>query len=116
MSSIYSPENTAARISRDGATLSEQMQHMTFIATHHMQKIAKDQGARAEKNWKQFQSILTEINDSPAICRAPMKIWHGAAKSIASLVKRNNRVAGVLLNMIPEAPYWHQWRRSGPAC
>ena len=66
MSSIYSPENAAARISRDGATLSDQMQNMTFIATHHMQKIARDHGERARKNWRELQSIMTGINQTAA--------------------------------------------------
>lgn len=57
---------------------------------------------------KELEAILTEVIDSPALARAPMGFWKGASSLIAELVKKNDHVAGVLLNLIPKTSSWSQ--------
>lgn len=54
----------------------------------------------------EIQQIIVEIIDSPAISRASIGFWDGAAKFVGSLVQKNAHVAGVLLNMIPQTSSW----------
>ncbi|WP_166824249.1 hypothetical protein [Thalassoroseus pseudoceratinae] len=52
------------------------------------------------------ERFLIEILDSPAISRAPMGFWKGYSAIITDLVKKNDEVAGQLLNLVPETNSW----------
>ena len=56
----------------------------------------------------ELEQVLAEIIASPAINRAPMGFWKGAAAAIKKLVTRNDQVAGILLNMIPASSAWER--------
>ncbi len=55
---------------------------------------------------EETQKILAEIIDSPAIARSSFAFWESASKAITGLVAGNPRVAGILLNLIPQTSAW----------
>lgn len=55
---------------------------------------------------EETQKILAEMIDSPAIARSSFAFWESASKAITGLVAENARVAGVLLNLIPQTSAW----------
>lgn len=55
---------------------------------------------------EEIQQILVEIIDSPAISRASIGFWDNVSKYVGPLVQKNNHVAGVLLNLIPQTSGW----------
>ncbi len=55
---------------------------------------------------QETERFLVEILDSPAMSRAPMGFWKGCSPIIAELVKKDDVVAGRLLNLAPETRSW----------
>jgi hypothetical protein len=68
-----------------------------------LQPLIKAAGLNVEE---QIQFILLEMIDSPAISRATTGFWRSVSKSIAPLVKQDQHVAGILLNLIPQTSSW----------
>lgn len=55
----------------------------------------------------ELESVFCEVIDSAAMARAPMGFWKGASGFITELVKKNDHVAGVLLNLVPKTSSWN---------
>lgn len=57
---------------------------------------------------EEIHKLLTEMIDSPALSRASQGFWKGASKFIKTLVKKDDHVAGALLNLIPQTSSWER--------
>ncbi len=55
---------------------------------------------------KEMKSLLAEILESPAMNRAPMGFWKSCSNYVKELAAENDRVAGILLNLLPETSRW----------
>lgn len=53
-----------------------------------------------------IHGVLEEILDAPAMTRAPMGFWKACGKSVQALAGKNDRVAGLLLNLLPQVTNW----------
>lgn len=56
----------------------------------------------------EVHSFLKEIIESPAMNRAAMGFWKASSKTLAALADKDDHVAGVLLNLMPEVSYWNK--------
>ena len=54
----------------------------------------------------EMKLLLAEILESPAMNRAPMGFWKSCSSYIQELAATNDRVAGILLNLLPETSRW----------
>ncbi|MDA1014312.1 MAG: hypothetical protein O3A00_07640 [Planctomycetota bacterium] len=50
--------------------------------------------------------VLEEIVEMPSMTRASIAFWNGCSKAVRTLAAGSDRVAGVLLNMLPQVSRW----------
>lgn len=53
-----------------------------------------------------IHGVMEDILESPAMARAPMGFWKACSKSLKALAAKNDRVAGLLLNLLPQVTNW----------
>jgi pimeloyl-ACP methyl ester carboxylesterase/tellurite resistance protein len=64
MPPVYSPENSARRVAEDGNTLATQMRQLSFLYSHHLQKIAKEHSERMQKAWNDMQPMMAGLKQA----------------------------------------------------